>query len=87
MSLTFPDYHAFIEPFSKSDPLYQEAIENLLRLKEEAKFDDCPKCSAIEWLKAKFEDNITKTLQGRPYVRKRSILLIASKLIEGAKNF
>ena len=26
-------------------------------------------------------------LQGRPYVRKRSILLIASQLIEGAKFF
>ena len=26
-------------------------------------------------------------LQGRPYVRKRSILLIASQLMEGAKNF
>ena len=34
----------------------------------------------IEW--------ITKntTLQGPPYVRKRSILLIASQLIEGAKK-
>ena len=31
-----------------------------------------------------FEKN---NIQGRPYVRKRSILLIASQLIEGAKNF
>ena len=26
-------------------------------------------------------------VQGRPYVRKRSILMIASQLMEGAKNF
>ena len=31
--------------------------------------------------------HITFYIQGPPYVRKRSILLIASQLIEGAKNF
>ena len=30
---------------------------------------------------------VPPTVQGRPYVRKRSILLIASQLIEGAKKF
>ena len=35
-----------------------------------------------------FEDlHRIKDVQGQPYVRKRSILLIASQLMEGAKSF